>query len=158
GALVLERFRSDAKAEGEEGEDSCEGIDGDPIVQVAFWESAQAGIDGEDPVIVTEGFDDLRFAVDGQAFTIAFAPEGAEIPIPPSTTRLSSVGSDLGVPEDEVPDDAEFDPATGETVPGDEPSTDESTDDTTVDSTDDTTVDSTDDTTDDPVVDEDGDS
>lgn len=137
GVLEDDRLEIPAGATYEEGEDSCDGLDGDPIVQVAFWESAQAGIDGEDPVIVTEGFDDLRFADDGQAFTIAFAPEGAEIPIPTSTTDLSSVGSDLGVPEDEVPDDAEFDPSTGE------PSEDTGTEDT---------------GTEDTVADEDGDS
>lgn len=131
GALEDGRLQIPGGAVYEEGEDTCEGLDGDPIVQVAFWESAQAGVDGEDPVIVTEDFGDLRFLEDGQAFTIAFVPEGTEIPIPASTTNLSSVGSDLGVPEGEVPDDADFDPAT--TVPGDGSTDDTTTDDTTVD-------------------------
>ena len=46
-----------------------------------------------------EGFDVLRFAVDGQAFTIAFAPAGAEIPIPPSTTRGDHRHPDLATPD-----------------------------------------------------------
>lgn len=141
GVLDDDRIEIPGGATYVEGEDTCEGLDGDPIVQVAFWESAQAGIDGEDPVIVTEGFGDLRFLEDGQAFTIAFVPEGTEIPIPPSTTNLSSVGSDLGVPEDEVPDDADFDPATATTVPGDDTSGEPSDDTTGDDTTDDTTVD-----------------
>lgn len=142
GALEDDRLEIPGGATYEEGEDTCEGLDGDPIVQVAFWESAQAGIDGGDPDIVTEGFDDLRFLEDGQAFTIAFAPEGADIPIPASTTNLSSVGADLGVPEDEVPDEADFDPATATTLPGDESTDDTTTDDTTTDdeTTDDTTA------------------
>ncbi len=131
----------------EEGADECEGLDGDPIVQVAVWDSAQAGLDGEDPDIVTTNFDDIRFASDGQAYTIAFAPEGAEIPIPPSTDGLSSVNSDLGVPADEIPDDADFDPATATTLPGSDDTTGEPSDDNGGEPSDDTVADdATDDT------------
>lgn len=92
-----------------EGESACEGLDGDPIVQVAIWDSGQDAIDGEDPTrVVTEDFGDIRFLADGQAFTIAFAPEGAELPPPPSTSSLADVGADLGVPDEEVPDEADF--------------------------------------------------
>lgn len=92
-----------------EGESDCDGLDGEPIVQVAIWSSARDALDGEDPDdIVTEGFGDIRFLDDGQAFTIAFAPEGAELPAPPSTSRLADVGSDLGVPDDLVPDDVDL--------------------------------------------------
>lgn len=89
-----------------EGEDTCEGVEGDPIAQVAVWESARAAQDGEDPTIVTEDFDLLRFQTDGQVYVMAFAPEGADIPVPRSIDSLAGVGSDLGVdPEDiEVPE------------------------------------------------------
>ena len=142
GVLNEDRVEIPAGGTFEEGEDSCEGVDGDPIVQVAVWDTAQGAIDGDDPDLVSEGFDDIRFLTDGQAYTIAFVPEGAEIPAPPSTPDLSSVGSDLGVPTDSIPDEADFDgdtdtsePATDET-PTDETPTDETpTDETPTDET-----------------------
>ncbi|WP_436792964.1 hypothetical protein [Actinospongicola halichondriae] len=145
GVLEDDRLELPAGKTYEEGTDTCEGLDGDPIVQVAVWESAQAGLDGADPVIVTENFDEIRFDADGQAFTIAFAPEGTEIPLPDSTGELSSVGADLGVPEDQVPDDAQFDGATDDTTVDDTTTDDTTPDDTTTDdtTTDDTTVDAT---------------
>lgn len=105
-----------------EGESECEGLDGDPIVQVAIWDSGQAALDGDEPSdLVTEGFDDIRFLRDGMAFTIAFAPEGADLPAPPSTSGLAGVGADLGVPEDQVPDEADFEgDGTTDTTTGDE--------------------------------------
>ena len=90
-----------------EGDDSCEGIDGDPIVQVAVWENAAEAESGADPSVVTESLDAVRFAKDGMAFTIAFVPEGTEIPAPPTIADLAGVGADLGVPQDAIPDEAE---------------------------------------------------
>lgn len=110
-----------------EGDDTCEGVDGDPIVQVAVWESAQDGLDGGEPTIYTEGFDDLVFDEEGQAYTIAFAPEGADLPIPTSTSGLEGVGTDLGVPADEVPDDVEVPGATENDATPDDSTPDEST-------------------------------
>ncbi len=111
-----------------EGEDSCEGADGDPIVQVAIWQDVASASNGDDPAIVTENFDNIRFASDGQAYTIAFAPEGAEIPPPSTVDDVAGVSPDLGVPEDEVPAEAEQpgagDPA-GDEPAGDEPAGDE---------------------------------
>lgn len=104
-----------------EGEDACDGVEGDPIVQVAVWDTAFAAAEGEDPDrVVTEDFGSIRFSDDGMAFTIAYAPEGAELPAPPSLEDLAGVGSDLGVdPEDiEVPEDADVDEDFGE-VTGD---------------------------------------
>jgi hypothetical protein len=98
-----------------EGEDTCDGLDGDPIVQVAVWDSAFAASEGEDPDrVITEDFGSIRFDDDGMAYTIAFAPEGAELPAPPSLDDLASVGSDLGVPAEEIPDEAELDEDFGE--------------------------------------------
>lgn len=81
-----------------EGEDTCEGQDGDPIVQVAVWHDAADALAGEDPdEIVTDDFGSIRFEDNGEAFTIAFAPEGAELPPPSTTDRLASVDpEDLG--------------------------------------------------------------
>jgi hypothetical protein len=113
-----------------EGDDECEDLDGDPIVQVAVWENARDAEDGNDPDIATESLDAVRFVNDGMAFTIAFVPEGEEIPPPPTVGDLAGVGADLGVPEDSIPEEAE---QTGSEDPTGEPS--ETTDDTTADST-----------------------
>lgn len=104
-----------------EGEDSCEGVDGDPIVQVAVWEVGQAALDGDDPTrVVTEDFGDIWFEAEGRAYTLAFAPEGADIPPPETTGALTDVGSDLGVPADEVPEEVPADAGEpGDTTPAD---------------------------------------
>ena len=63
---------------------------GEPAtVRVAYWEDAG---DAGAPEVVTEGAGDLRFRRDGEAFTIAFAPEGADIPPPPTVDRLAGLG------------------------------------------------------------------
>jgi hypothetical protein len=88
-----------------EGEDSCNGVEGDPIVQVAVWDTAFAAAEDEEPDrVVTKDFGSIRFEDDGMAFTIAFAPEGAELPAPTSLQDLAGVGSDLGVDPAEVPE------------------------------------------------------
>lgn len=102
----------------EEGEDECTDVDGEPIVQVAIWTTVQAALDGEDPAVVTDNFDAIRFSADGQAYTIAFVPEGAEIPPPPSAEEVGGVSPDLGVPQDQIPDEAEQ-PGADEETPAD---------------------------------------
>lgn len=72
-----------------EGEDTCG--DEDAIVQVAFWFSA-ANVD-EDPDIITENLADIAFDGDGGAYTIAFAPEGADIPPPDTAGELDALGA-----------------------------------------------------------------
>lgn len=94
-----------------EGETTCEpGEDeeelDDPIVQVAVWDRAQAAVAGEEPDrILTENLSSVHFEKDGMAFTIAFMPEGAEIPPPPSASQISSVSDDLGLDPSEIPED-----------------------------------------------------
>lgn len=119
-----------------EGEDTCEGVEGDPIVQVRFWDSAQAALDGADPAIITENFDTLRFRNDGEVYVLAFAPEDADIPVPPSISDLEGVGSDLGVdPEEiEVPEGEDLEDIDGDgttDTTGSEPDTTEGDSDTT---------------------------
>jgi hypothetical protein len=88
-----------------EGEDSCDGVEGDPIVQVAVWDTAFAAAEDEEPDrVVTEDFGSIRFEDDSMAFTTAFAPEGAELPAPTSVQDLAGVGSDLGVDPADVPE------------------------------------------------------
>jgi hypothetical protein len=73
-----------------EGEDQCNGEAA--IVQVAFWLSA-ADTSG-DPDIITEGLADITFGeLNGAAYTIAFAPEGADIPPPASAPDLNALGA-----------------------------------------------------------------
>ena len=98
-----------------EGTDTCDGIDGDPIVQVAIWNSYQDALDGNDPdQVVTKNFDKIRFEENGEAFTIAFMPEGADIPPPDSASKVQAA---TGAPDTSPAD-------TSSTVPG---STDSST-------------------------------
>src|SRR3546814_7204669 len=87
-----------------EGESSCDGVEGEPIVQVAVWDTAFAAAEDEEPDrVVTEDYGSIRFEDDGMAFTIAFAPEGADLPAPTSLEDLAGVGSDLGVDPADVP-------------------------------------------------------
>jgi hypothetical protein len=97
-----------------EGEDECGAKPG--IVQVAVWDDPS----DETPDLRTEDVADLKLA-ENQVVTLAFAPEGADIPKPPSTENLAA-------PEDlqgsTVPG---ADPSTGSTVPGSTPAPDGST-------------------------------
>jgi len=110
-----------------EGEDGCGGADGDPIVQVAVWDTGFAAADGQDPDrIVTEDLESVRFDQDGRVYTIAYARAGAEIPPPPSVERLAGVGSELGVPAEDLPDSAELGERFGQPEPTEGSDDDES--------------------------------
>ncbi len=67
--------------------ETCDGEDS--IIQVLRWEFATSS--DEAPEVFTEGFNDLRFLNNGEAWVIARAPEGAEIPPPPSIPHLQFV-------------------------------------------------------------------
>ena len=65
-------------------------------VMVAKWDDAAAG---GDPQIVTGDMTGIRFRADGEAYTIAFAPEGHDVPPPPSAANLVELGqADSGGP------------------------------------------------------------
>lgn len=103
-----------------EGDESCDGADGDPIVQVAVWDTGFAAADDQKPDrVVTEDLESIRFDRDGRVYTIAFAPPDVQIPPPPSVERLGGVGSELGVPAEDVPDDAELGERFGQPEPAD---------------------------------------
>jgi hypothetical protein len=88
---------------------------GEPArVVVARWDDAAAG---GDPEIVTEDLTGLRFRADGEAYTVAFVPEGADIPLPPSAAHLAELGQADG------PSAGSTDPgqAAGEAVPASGP-------------------------------------
>ena len=80
-----------------EGEDSCDGLDGDPHrAGRHLGVGSQAALDGADPDEVrTDNFGDIRFLSNGEAFTIAFLPEGADIERP---RRRASMASPTSAP------------------------------------------------------------
>ena len=97
-----------------EGDDTC-GEDEEPgIVQVAVWENAREA-DVTDPEIVTEDIRGIRFVNDSMAFTIAFAPEGADIPPPPTVPGLDNL-TDVPSADGSTPT-VPVDPATATSLP-----------------------------------------
>jgi hypothetical protein len=94
-----------------EGEDECD--DGPGIVQVAVWDDAS----DEEPTIRTEDLIGLKLD-NNDLITIAFAPEGADIPKPNTAARLAdATAAEEGRPVqpiEGVPDPS----TTTTTVPG----------------------------------------
>jgi peptidylprolyl isomerase len=80
-----ERYGEGVGGDGE----SCDGEAAD--VRVAYWPDATATADP--PEVVGEDAGDLRFRGDGEAYTIAFVPEGADIPPPPTVDRLAELSA-----------------------------------------------------------------
>ena len=99
-----------------EGDDTC-GEDEEPeIVQVAVWENAREA-DVTDPEIVTEDIRGIRFVNDSMAFTIAFAPEGADIPPPPTIPTLDNLSDVEPTGDADTTGTTLLDPATATSVP-----------------------------------------
>jgi hypothetical protein len=69
-----------------ENGDDCGGEEG--RVQVAVWDDIT---EDEPSRVLTEDFDDIRFTDDRSAITLAFAPDDAEIPKPPSIPQLDQL-------------------------------------------------------------------
>lgn len=91
--------------------DDCNGEPG--RVALYVW-PPQSG-DNTDPRVITTGIPATRFTDDGQTFVVAFAPRGADVPLPPSADRIDE-------PDVAEPDVAEA-PATTTTVPSGETTT-----------------------------------
>jgi hypothetical protein len=86
-----------------EGEEQCDGEDAQ--VQVAVWNSAEDAANGEEPArILTDDFSSIRFRDDREAYTIAFLPEGDEIPAPTSVPTLDSLSDVVNAPTTTTPD------------------------------------------------------
>jgi hypothetical protein len=80
-----------------EGSDQCG--DEDARVVVARWDSADQAAEGENPSqIYTDDFDQIRFRNDREAYTIAFLPEGDDIPAPDSIATLDQLTDVVGSP------------------------------------------------------------
>jgi hypothetical protein len=112
----------------ETGETECDGEKGELVV--ARWKNVQTTED--EPALVYENFDDIRFREDGEGFTIAFVPAGddePDIPKPESSAQLTELGAvDSGNPsgttlpgdveptETTLPGETTVPPASGETT------------------------------------------
>ena len=96
-----------------EGDDTCGADDKPGIVQVAVWENAREA-ETTDPEIVTENIRGIRYTNDSMAFTIAFAPEGARIPPPPTIPTLDNLSD---VPSSGATPTTAFNPATATSLP-----------------------------------------
>jgi len=66
-----------------EGEDECDGKPG--VVQVAVWDDPN----DESPEVVTEDVTGIKLG-QNQLLTVAFAPEDADLPKPPSAPELAA--------------------------------------------------------------------
>ena len=104
-----------------EGEDTCGADEKPAIVQVARWENARE-TEGVEPEIITENIEDIHFDNDSEAYTIAFAPEGANIPPPPTIPNLDQL-TDVGPQEGNNTPTTPFDPATATSLPAGVPPT-----------------------------------
>lgn len=77
-----------------EGDDECDGEAA--IVQVGYWANADEAND-TDPQVFTENLAEIFFQNDREAYTIAFAPEGADLPPPETVDQLDELaGVDSG--------------------------------------------------------------
>lgn len=65
-------------------ETDCDGEPG----RVALYQWPPQSGENTDPRIITSNISGTRFTEDGQIYVLAFAPQGAEVPLPPSVSNL----------------------------------------------------------------------
>ncbi|NNE74831.1 MAG: hypothetical protein HKN26_14290 [Acidimicrobiales bacterium] len=76
----------------------CDGQDA--VLQVVRWNS----VDSDSPdEVITENLEQTRFQANGEIFTIALAPIGADIPLPPSVGNAPADEPDFSTTTDLVP-------------------------------------------------------
>lgn len=95
GGLTL---TDDALAFGDEvlSEDGTD-CDGEAAeLTVVRWQDVQTSTD--DPQVSDGDFGGLRFEQDGEGYTIAFVPEGTEVPVPETAANLAELGALDGPP------------------------------------------------------------
>ena len=81
--------------------DDCTDEDGKKTEgRVAMYVWPPQATEATEPKVITSDFAATRFAEDGQAFVLAFVPEGADVPLPPSLPELEAP-SDLETPPQE---------------------------------------------------------
>ncbi|MGI9579272.1 MAG: hypothetical protein ACR2OH_13820 [Microthrixaceae bacterium] len=66
--------------------DDCNGEPG----RVALYQWPPQSGENTDPRIITNNIAGTRFTEDGQSYVLAFAPQGAEVPLPPSVSNLDN--------------------------------------------------------------------
>jgi hypothetical protein len=103
--------------------DDCDGEPG----RVALYQWPPQAGENTDPRIITNNIAGTRFTEDGQSYVLAFAPQGAEVPLPPSVSNLDE--PDFDEPEVVEPSDGANTTTTaagepsGTTTPGAETTT-----------------------------------
>ena len=70
--------------------DDCETDDGTEPGQVALYQWPPQATEATEPEVITENIADVRFEDDGEAYVLAFVPDGAEVTLPPSLPELAS--------------------------------------------------------------------
>jgi hypothetical protein len=90
-------------------------------VRVAVWENADTSSTAK-PKIYTSDFDKIRFDRDRMAMTIAFAPEGATIPPPPTVKELDQLSDVPGASTTTAPGQTPTSEPTGSTATSAPPS------------------------------------
>lgn len=88
--------------------------DGQPaVIQIVRWSNALTALEAQPDERIYVEFDDVRFKNDGEAFTLALAPRGAIVPMPPTINDLTAVSpslvANLQQPEGPVPIDIQPD-------------------------------------------------
>lgn len=74
-----------------ENGDDCEGEDGKKEPgRVVLWVWPPQATESTEPTVITEDIANTRFRKDGEAFVLAFVPEGAEPKLPPSIPELAA--------------------------------------------------------------------
>ncbi len=71
--------------------DDCEDEDGKKVPgQVMLYVWPPQATESTEPKIITENINETRFRKDGEAYVLAFQPEGAEPKLPPSMSELAA--------------------------------------------------------------------
>ncbi len=73
-----------------EGDTKCEGVD-DPELRIGTWKNASDA--SEEPALRTGDYKDLRLQDDGGAITVYYGDPDADIPRPPTSSRLAELGA-----------------------------------------------------------------
>ncbi|KAA0232967.1 MAG: hypothetical protein JJLCMIEE_02949 [Acidimicrobiales bacterium] len=98
-----------------EGETKCE-IDGKEVdAEVVLYKWPPQASPETEPDLFTSDFGSVRLAADGEAYVLAFVPEGTDVPLPPNVEALAN-------PSDEDPT-APTETSVVESVPGTETTT-----------------------------------
>ena len=92
--------------------------DGQPaVVQIVRWYDGLTAVAEEPDERIYDGFGDIHFRNDGEAFTIALAPRDAVVPLPPTVNNLLGVSPSLVANLTQPEGPVEFDGFNADEVP-----------------------------------------